>query len=115
MRRIPIGPADRLRILVVLRDVAPSLPREVRQRREDAAGQQVAFDFRKPEFHLIDPRGIRRREVQMHARIRVKERLDPFRLVRSQVIDDDVDLTSPWLRGYDVAEKLDKGIAGVKW
>jgi hypothetical protein len=26
-----------------------------------------------------------------------------------------VDLTSPWLRGYDVAEKLDKGIAGVTW
>ena len=67
MRRIAVGPADRLRVLVVLRNVAPNLARKVRDRREDSAGEQVAFDFRKPEFHLIEPRGVRRREVQMRA------------------------------------------------
>src|SRR5262249_5326703 len=89
--------------------------RAVWERREDTAGEQVAFDCRKPEFYLIEPRGVRRRKVQMQARIRVEARLDVFRLVRGQVIDDDVDLRPPRLRGHDVAETFHKGIAGVAW
>ena len=66
MRRIAIAPADRFRRLVVVPDVATNLAREVRDGREDAAGEEVAFDLRKPEFDLVEPRGIGRGEVEMH-------------------------------------------------
>ena len=76
MRRIAVGPADRSRVLVVARDVSPNLARQVGKRREDATSEEVRFDLGKPEFHLVEPRRIRRREVKMHARMPVEERGD---------------------------------------
>ena len=98
MRRIAVGPADRFRVFVVARDVAPDLPREIGQRGEDASREQVAFDFGKPEFDLIEPGRIRRREVQMDAGMRVEKRLDLLGFMRREVIDNDVDLAPPRLR-----------------
>jgi hypothetical protein len=36
-------------------DVATNLSREVSDRREDAAREQVPFDLGEPEFDLIQP------------------------------------------------------------
>ena len=58
MRRNAVGPADRFRIGVVARDVAPDLPRQVWDRREDPPGEQVSLDLRKPEFDLVEPRRV---------------------------------------------------------
>jgi hypothetical protein len=53
---ISIAPADRFRRLVVVPDVAANLPREVSDGRKDGPGEKLAFDFRKPELDLIEPR-----------------------------------------------------------
>jgi hypothetical protein len=46
---IGVSPADRFRPFVVVPDVTPNLARQIRDRRKDAAGQQVALDFGKPD------------------------------------------------------------------
>src|SRR5687767_7559520 len=113
MRRVSIAPTDRFRRLVVMTDIPSDLAREIRDRGEDAAGEQVALDFGEPEFHLIQPRRIRRREVQPHVRVRDQERAYGLRLMCREVIDNHVDLAPLGLAGDDLTEELDKGGAGV--
>src|SRR5215208_4328059 len=88
MRRVAITPADRFRRLVVVTDVAPNLPPEVRHGGEDAAGEQIPFDFGEPELDLVEPRGIGWGEVQMHRRTFEHERAHRLCLVRRQVVGD---------------------------
>jgi hypothetical protein len=45
MSDVPITPSDRFRRLVVLPDVLAYATRQIRDGREDASRQQVAFDF----------------------------------------------------------------------
>ena len=66
-------------------DIPANLPREVGNGREDAARQQIAFDFGKPELDLIEPGRIRRREVQMDVRVVHQKRAHGLRLVGRQV------------------------------
>ncbi len=110
MRRIAVGPTDRFRVLVVASDVAPDLPREVRDRGEDPLCEEVALDLGKPEFDLIDPRRVSRREMRVDPRMGLEKRLDSFGLVRRQGVDDYVDLTAPRLCGQHVAEELDASL-----
>ena len=81
MRRVAITPADRFRRLVVVPDIAANLPREVSHGREDAAREEIPFDLGKPEFDLVEPRGIRRREVQVHGRMVEQKGADRLGLV----------------------------------
>ena len=113
MRWIAITPADRFRRLVVVPDVATDLPGEVGHGREDPAREEVPFDLGKPEFDLVEPGGIRRREVQVHVRMVEQERADRLGLMRGQVVRDDVNLTALRLRGQDVAKEFDKRRARV--
>src|ERR687898_1378932 len=108
MRWIAVGPADRLRVVVVTRDVASNLAREVGNGAEDATREQVALNLRKPQFDLIEPGGIRGREVEMDAGMRVEEGLHAFGFVGREVIDNHMNLPTPWLRCDNVAEKLDE-------
>ena len=113
MRRISIAPADRLRRLVVVPDVPTDLPREIVDRGEDATGEQIPFDLGEPEFDLIQPRGIRRREVQAHVGVRDQDGPHRLRLVGREIVENHVNLAPRRLTGDDVAEELDKGRAGV--
>jgi hypothetical protein len=45
-------------MFVVFLDVAADLPRQIRNRREDAAGEQVPLDSVEPVGDLIRPRGV---------------------------------------------------------
>jgi len=92
MRRGAVGPADRFRVLVVARDVPSDLARQVRDGLEDPAREQIAFDPGKPEFDLVQPRGIGRREVEPDPWMRVEKRVDTLRLVGGQVIDNHMNL-----------------------
>jgi len=65
MRRVAVVPANRLRGLVVVTDVATNLPGEVGHGCEDAPGEQIAFHLREPELDLVKPGRIGRREVQV--------------------------------------------------
>jgi hypothetical protein len=88
--------------------VSANPPREVGKRREDASGEEVALDLRKPEFHLIQPRRVGGREVQMDRRLRLKKRVNALGLVSGQIVDNDVDLPASWLGRYDVAQEVDE-------
>src|SRR5688572_23458344 len=113
MRGIAITPPDGFCRLVVVPDAAPNLASDVGYRREDAAREQVAFDFGKPELDLVEPRRIRRREMEMYVRMLQEERAHGLGLVRGEVIGDHVNLTSARLAGGDVPEEFDKRGARV--
>ena len=106
-------PADRFRRLVVVPDVATNLPREIGDGREDAPRKQIALDLGEPQFDLVEPRRIRRREVKVHVRMLDQDGTDRLGLVRRQVVRDHGNLTSLRLRGHDVAEEFDKRGVGV--
>lgn len=115
MRRVRVCPANRLRVIVVPSDVASDLPREIRQRRKDAAREQVAFDFAKPELHLIEPRRVGRREMQMNTGILSQKRVHPLRLVRRKVVDDHMNVPTRRLRREHVTQEVHECLAGMTW
>jgi hypothetical protein len=43
----------------------------------------------------------------------VEKRLDPFRFVRGEIVDDDMDLSPPRLGVDDVLQEFDEGLAGM--
>ena len=55
MRRVAIGPADRLRGVVVAMDVSANLAGQIGDGSKDAARQEIPFDLRKPQFDLVQP------------------------------------------------------------
>ena len=64
MRRIAIGPLDRLGVAIVVADVAAEFSSEIRDGDEDPAGDDVTLDLGKPEFDLVEPGRVGRREVK---------------------------------------------------
>jgi hypothetical protein len=113
MLRVTVGPPNRRRVFVVPDDVPADLPREVRHRLEDAAREQVPFDLAKPEFDLVQPGRIRRGEVQLHARMGGEEGADLLRLMRREIVQDDMDVARPRLRVDDALQERHEVIAGV--
>ena len=113
MRRIAVGPADRLRRFVVAMDVSTNLASEVSDGGENAARQQVSLDLRKPELDLIEPRRIGRRKVQMHVRVLEQKCPHGLCLMGGEIVGDHMNLSPLRLTGDDVAEKVDKGGAGM--
>ena len=113
MRRVSIAPPDRFGRRVVVPDVATDLSGQVRDRRKDAAAEQVAFNLRKPQLDLIEPGRIRRGDMQMHVRMLEQKRPHGLGLVGREVVGDDVDLPLLQLRGDYVAQEFDKGRTGM--
>ena len=72
-------------------DVAPQLAGQIGRRREDAARQHVPLHLREPQLHLIQPRRIRRREVQRDVGMRLEKRRHELRFVGGQVVEDHAD------------------------
>ena len=109
---VGVGPFDGGGGFVVVTDVAQEFSPQVVQGAKDAARNDVTLDFGEPIFDLVEPGGVGRREVQVHPRVGREERLDAFRHVRRQIVDDDMDLALARLGGDDVLEELDERIAG---
>ena len=94
-------------------DVSTNLASEIGHGREDAAREQVAFDLGEPEFDLVEPRRIRRGEMKVDVRMFQEERAHGLGLVRRQVVGNHMDRAPLRLPSHDLAEKVDKGCAGV--
>src|SRR4249919_4209760 len=109
MRRVAIGPADRLRCSVVAMDIATDLASQVGDGGEDAARQQVPLDLRKPQFDLVEPRRVGRREMQLHVGMLEQERAYGLGLMRREIVRNDVNGAALRLTGDDVLEEVDKG------
>ena len=85
------------------------LPRKVDRRGEDASRDHVALDLLEPELDLVEPGGVRRREVQME----LEELLHASRLVRREVVEDHVDLAVSGVHGHQGTQEGDELLAGV--
>ena len=73
-------------------DVAHEFSFEVCNRGEYAAGDDIAFDLAEPQLDLVEPRGVRRGEVQMDVGVSGQELINALGLVRREIVGDDVDL-----------------------
>jgi len=113
MGGIAITPANRLRRFVVMPDVRANAAREIGDRRKDATRQQVTLDLRKPELDLVEPGRIGRREMQPDLRMIDEEAANRLRLVRRQVIEDDVDFLGARGAGHHLAQEVHEGGTGV--
>jgi hypothetical protein len=103
MRRVAIGPADRLLCFVVAMDITTNLASQVGDGGENAARLQVSLDFGKPQFDLVQPGRIGRREVQLHMRMREQEGAHGLGRMGREIVRDDVNRAPLRLTGGDVA------------
>src|SRR5205814_5905055 len=94
MHWIPISPANRFRSFVVVPNVATNLPRQVGDRREYPARQELTLDLRKPKLDLVEPRRVCRCEVDPHVRMREQEGPDRLRFVRREIVRNDVNVAA---------------------
>ena len=72
---IGVSPLDGSCRFIVLADVAHELGAQVGKRVKDAASDDVALDFGEPVFHLVQPGGISRCEVDADIGVGLKEGL----------------------------------------
>lgn len=94
-------------------NIAHQFLAEVLDRGKDASGNDIALDLREPQFNLVEPRGIRRREMQVHRRMGLQKLGDPTGLVGREVIGDHVQLLTGGLMGHQVCQKGDELFRGV--
>ncbi len=87
MGEVTLGPLDGRRSFVALADVADQFAGEIVDPGEDTAGNDVALDFAEPDFDLVKPPGIGRREVQVHLGVVGQELRDPLGLMRREIVD----------------------------
>src|SRR3990170_7187972 len=95
MRGIAIGPANRPGRSVVVANVAHDLAAQITHRAKDTTGDEIPLHLREPEFDLVEPGGIGRGEVQVHAGTRRQELYHSLGLVPGEIIQNDVDLSPP--------------------
>ena len=112
-RRIPVFPLHDLGGLVIVPDIAQQFLAEILDRGKDPAGDDLALDLREPELDLVEPRGVRRREMQVHRRVGLQKLGDPSGLVGREVISDHVNLLTGGLIGHKVCQKGDELFRGM--
>src|SRR5687767_5855920 len=85
------GPSERFReVLVVSVDVGVQGGAKVRDAGEDPAMDRAALQYGEPGLDGVEPRGARRREVEVKARMLREPALHLVGLVRAAVVEDDV-------------------------
>ena len=112
-RRVRVLPWDRAGVGRVGVDVATKFTRQIGDRCEDAARNDLAFDFGEPEFDLVEPRRIGRREVKLHARMPLEEIGNRLGFVRREVVEDDVNLLPGPAQRHHFFQKSHEVAAGV--
>src|ERR1700675_704711 len=113
MSDVLVDPTDRCRGLVVVADVTHELAREIFYRSEDTSGNHISLNLGKPNFDLVKPTGVSRGVVDPNRAVSLKKCKDFLRLVRAQIVGDDMDLTICRLTLYDLGKEIDELGAGV--
>ena len=98
---------------VVLLDVADQFSGEVGCGSEDAASDDIALNFGKPDLDLIEPTGIGRGVMDPYGWMGLEELENILGFVYAQVVGHDMNLSTLRLAGDDLAEKVDKLGAGM--
>jgi hypothetical protein len=75
---------------IVEADIAHDFAIQIFDRSKDAASNEIALDFREPNFDLIEPRRIGRRVMNAYFRVTSQKIADRLGFMCAQVIADDV-------------------------
>ena len=110
---ILVSPPEGCCGFVVLLDVADELSRQIGCGSEDSSSNDMALNFGKPDFDLIEPARIGRSVMNPNGRIGVEELENAFGFMCAQVVGHDVNLFPRRLTGDDLAQKVDKFDAGM--
>ena len=110
---ILVSPPEGCCGFVVLLDVADELSRQIGFGIEDSSSNDMALNFGKPDFDLIEPARIGRSVMNPNGRIGVEELENAFGFMCAQVVGHDVNLFPRRLTGDDLAQKVDKFDAGM--
>ena len=94
-------------------DVTHELTRQVLDRSEDGAGNDVALDFGEPVLDLIEPGGVSRGEVQVNIGMLVQELVNALSFVTGKVIQHDVDCPAWGFQGHQLSEEGDQLFGGM--
>src|ERR1700737_1679614 len=98
MAGVAVGPLDGFGNAIVVTDIAHELARQVLDRGEDPAGNDIALDPGKPVFDLVEPGAVGRRVVEVQSGVSREELLNPHGLMRRQVVRDNmISLPRGWL------------------
>ena len=106
--QILVNPADRCRAVFVLADVANELTLETLHGSEEASRNNIAMNLGKPNFDLINPVGVGRGIVDPNVGVSLKELKKFLRLIRTRVVDNDVDLATWRLTHHDLCKEIDE-------
>ena len=110
---ILISPAEGCGGFVVLLDVTDELSGQVGGGSEDSPSNDIALNFGKPDFDLIEPTRIGRSVMDPNGWIGLEELENILGLMCAQVVDHDVNFSALRLAGHDLAQKVDKFGAGM--
>jgi hypothetical protein len=113
MRGVFVRPFDRPCFAIVGADVAHDFAVEIFDRTEDAAGDEVALDFGKPDFDLVEPGGVGGRVMNPHFGMTSQKITGCLGLMRAQVITDDMHRLLLGLACDEIFQKRDELCTGV--
>ncbi len=94
-------------------DVATKLSCQVRHGGEDTARHDLTFDLGEPDLDLVEPGGIGRGEVKLHARMLLEEIANRLRFMGGEVVEDDMNLLPRRAQRHDFFPEGEKVAAGV--
>ena len=110
--RIAVRPAKRLGLVVVEPDIGHQFADQVGNGSEDTPTDAVASGHAQPDFHLIQPGRVGGREMELHLRVTLEPGSQRRRLVRREVVPDQMNLFSP-LADHRLIQEARKLFAGV--
>src|ERR1700675_4840618 len=113
MADVLVDPTGRCGGFVVVANVTHELARKIFYRSEDTSGNHITLNLGEPNFDLVKPTGVGRGIVDPNRAVSLKKFKDFLRLVRAQIVGDDMDLTTRRLTLYDLRKEIDKLGAGV--
>jgi hypothetical protein len=94
-------------------DVAPEFASQIRDRGENAAGDDLAFDLGEPDLDLVEPKRIRRGEVKLYARMLLKKVANQLGFVGREVVEDDMNLLSGRAQRHHFFQEGNEVTAGM--
>ena len=110
---ILVAPREGDRGFVVVADITHDFPGEICLGFEDAASNDVALDFREPDFDLVEPRRVSGREVKMELGVVAQESFNGFGFVGREIVGDEVDFPTRFHIGNYLLQKSNELGAGM--
>jgi len=110
---VPVGPLERLGVLVMAFDVSGDFAGKIGLGCKDSAGDKIALDLREPDFDLVEPGGVGGRVVKLDVGMSGEELSHCLGLMGRKVVGNDVDVLSLGLCGNDIGKECNELGTGV--